>query len=143
WEYWPGACWRRICSIAGGWYCLRSNRSACMPCGWHPRWRPASSCCGWRGPAHRRSANMHEENDQNATDLHLRAVAWGGAMIVAGIVFAGAAAWIAYSLLRPAAGFGGPDGRAMRAAPPALEAAPQPVRAAYDADKRRLIDGYG
>jgi hypothetical protein len=77
-------------------------------------------------------------------DVNLRSLAWATALIVGGIVFAGAAAWFAYGVLRPPPGYSGPDRTAgMRVAAPSLEPAPQPSRARYDAEKARLVEGYG
>lgn len=77
-------------------------------------------------------------------DINLRAVAWGGAIIVTGIVFALAVSWFGLGLVWPGHGDHPPD--AVGAAPtarPRLETAPQPERAAYERDKARLVDGYG
>lgn len=80
----------------------------------------------------------------DADDINLRGVGWGGAMVAAGIVFALVAAYFAFHALQPARGYGGPDAAAgMRIAGPVLETAPQPVRSDYAAEKERLINGYG
>jgi hypothetical protein len=87
---------------------------------------------------------MDETPQAEAGDgVNLRSLAWGTALIVGGIVFAGAAAWLAYGVLRPPYGYGGPDRPAgVRVAAPRLEPAPQPNRARYEAEKARLVDGY-
>jgi hypothetical protein len=85
-----------------------------------------------------------EQHPRDAGDISLRGVGWGGAMIVAGILFACAAAYYAFATLQPARGYGGPDAAAgMRIAAPVLEAAPQPSRAAYSAQKEAQVNGYG
>jgi hypothetical protein len=85
-----------------------------------------------------------DETPQSAADINVRGVGWGAALIVGGMVFAGAAAWLAYGMLRPHGGFAGPDRPAgMRVAAPSLEPAPQPSRARYEAEKARLVESYG
>ncbi|MES2264369.1 MAG: hypothetical protein V4724_38190 [Pseudomonadota bacterium] len=84
-----------------------------------------------------------QETGEDSSGLHARALAWGGAAIVAGIVFAVGAAWLAQDLLRPQGGFGGPNAQGMALPSPALLAAPQPERAAFESDKQHLVSSYG
>lgn len=85
-----------------------------------------------------------DQHVSDAGDIHLRGVGWGAAMVAGGIVFALVAAYVAFRTLQPAHGFGGPDAAAgMRVAAPVLETAPQPVHAAYAAEKEQLINRYG
>lgn len=85
-----------------------------------------------------------DQNVSDPGDIDPRGVRWGGAMVVGGIVFALVAAYFVFHALQPARGYGGPDAVVgMRVAPPVLETAPQPQRAAYAAEKERLITGYG
>lgn len=88
---------------------------------------------------------MHEPaRISDPSDVDLRGVAWGAALVAAGIVVALLAAWLALRLLRPPGGYAGPNAvGTMRAEAPRLEPAPQTARAAYDAEKARLIDSYG
>jgi hypothetical protein len=88
---------------------------------------------------------MHETpHVEGAGDVNPRGVAWGFAMILGGIVLACAGAWLAYRMLRPPQGFAGPATTAgMRVAGPRLDPAPQPAKAAYEAEKERLVNGYG
>lgn len=93
-------------------------------------------------PQQPNQAGKAKESDEDS-GLHARALAWGGAAIVGGVLFALGAAWGAREMLRPQGGFGGPNAPGTRAAAPALEAAPQPARTAYEADKQRLVNSYG
>jgi hypothetical protein len=85
---------------------------------------------------------MHETPEvQPAHDVSMRGIGAGFALIVGGIVLAGVAGWLAYDRLSAAQG---PDKPArMRVQGPSLEAAPQVPRAAYEAEKARLLTGYG
>jgi hypothetical protein len=84
------------------------------------------------------------EHGSEPGDIGLRGVGWGGAMVAGGILFACVAAYCGFRALQPAHGFGGPNGTTgMRIAGPVLEPAPQPSRAAYAAEKERLVNGYG
>lgn len=99
-----------------------------------------------RGQERRRAdaAGREPRDAGHPDDINLRAVAWGGAIIVTGIVFAVAVSWFGLGLLWPGHGDHPPD--AVGAAPtarPRLETAPQPERAAYDREKAQLVDGYG
>jgi hypothetical protein len=78
------------------------------------------------------------------TDLDLRGVRIGALAILGGIAFAIAAAWLLLHFLEPAANaprraIDAPSGPAA----PRLQSAPQPDRAAYYADKERLLSSYG
>ena len=78
--------------------------------------------------------------DCNGGDLDLRGLGWGAAIIVGGIACALLAAALVLHGRGPAANtpphpFQGPA--------PLLQTAPQPDRAAYFAEKRRLLDSYG
>jgi len=79
-------------------------------------------------------------SDYTGGDLNLRGLAWGAAVIVGGIACALLAAALTLRAEGPAANtpphpFQGPA--------PLLQPAPQPDRAAYFADQRRLLDSHG
>jgi hypothetical protein len=79
-------------------------------------------------------------SDYTGGDLNLRGLGWGAAIIVGGIVCALLAAALMLRERGPAANtpprpFEGPT--------PLLQPAPQPDRAGYFAEKRRLLDSYG
>jgi hypothetical protein len=85
---------------------------------------------------------MHETPEiQPAHDVSVRGIGVGFALIVGGIVFAGAAGWLAYDRL--GAGQGPDKPASVRVQGPPLESAPQVPRAAYEAEKARLLTGYG
>jgi hypothetical protein len=87
---------------------------------------------------------MSEHGDKADAGINLRALAWGFAMIVAGIGFALLAAYFAYTALRPGQGYSGPNGALdFSVAAPRLESAPQPSYAAYAAGKERQASSYG
>lgn len=75
---------------------------------------------------------------RRADDVDMRRVGWGAALIVSGIVLALSAGWLTMRWLAP-------DERVPRMdiAQPLLETAPQPDRAAYDAEKANMIGSYG
>jgi len=75
---------------------------------------------------------------RHADDVDMTRVRRGAALIVFGVALALFAAWLTMRLLQP---HEAPAGMAI--APPRLETAPQPDRAAYDAEKARLIGSYG
>jgi hypothetical protein len=79
-------------------------------------------------------------SDDIGGDLDLRGLGWGAAVIAGGIACALLAATLMLRERGPAANtpphpFQGPV--------PLLQPAPQPDRATYFADKRRLLDSYG
>lgn len=79
-------------------------------------------------------------SDYTGGDLDLRGLGWGAAIIVGGIACTLLAAALVLHERGPAANtpphpFQGPT--------PLLQSAPQPDRAAYFAEKRRLLDSYG
>ena len=79
-------------------------------------------------------------SDYTGGDLNLRGLGWGAAVIVGAIVCALLAAALMLREQRPAANT---PPRPFEGPPPLLQPAPQPDRAAYIAEKRRLLDSYG
>ena len=79
-------------------------------------------------------------SDYTGGDLNLRGLGWGAAVIVGAIVCALLAAALMLREQRPAANT---PPRPFEGPPPLLQPAPQPDRAAYVAEKRRLLDSYG
>jgi hypothetical protein len=79
-------------------------------------------------------------SDYTGGDLNLRGLAWGAAVIVGGIVCALLASALMLHEQRPAANT---PPRPFQGPTPLLQPAPQPDRAAYFAEKRRLLDSYG
>jgi len=79
-------------------------------------------------------------SDYTSGDLNLRALGWGAAIIVGGIASALLAAALMLRANGPAANT---PPRPFQGPPPLLQPAPQPDRAAYFAEKRRLLDSYG
>jgi hypothetical protein len=84
------------------------------------------------------------ESQQSNDPQHIsvRAVGWGAAAILGGIVFAVVAAWATWHYLGSGSGANRGPGAA-KAEAPRLLTAPQPDRAAYFAEKQRVIDSYG
>jgi hypothetical protein len=78
--------------------------------------------------------------DYTGRDLDLRGLGWGAAIIVGGIACALLAAALMLRATGPAANT---PPQPFQAPAPQLQPAPQPDRAAYFADKRRLLDSYG
>jgi hypothetical protein len=70
--------------------------------------------------------------------INARALAWGAAAIAAALALALLAGWFTYSRLRPAAA-----APAMTVAQPLLDTAPQPARAAYEAQKEAELHRLG
>ena len=79
-------------------------------------------------------------SDSTGGDLNLRGLGWGAAVIVGAIVCALLAAALMLREQRPAANT---PPRPFEGPPPLLQPAPQPDRATYFAEKRRLLDSYG
>jgi hypothetical protein len=79
-------------------------------------------------------------SDYTGGDLNLRGLAWGAAVIVGGIACALLASSLMLRVEGPAANT---PPHPFRGAPPLLQPAPQPDRATYFAEKRRLLDSYG
>ena len=79
-------------------------------------------------------------SDYTGGYLNLRGLAWGAAVIVGGIACALLAAALMLREQRPAANT---PPHSFQAPTPLLQPAPQPDRAAYFAEKRRLLDSYG
>lgn len=77
----------------------------------------------------------------DATEINLRAVRRGAIAIAGGIVFAGLASWFLLRALGPAVN--APAFISATPAAPRLQAAPQPERASYFAEKARKIGSYG
>jgi hypothetical protein len=77
-----------------------------------------------------------------AQDLNLRAMGWGALSIVVGIVFAIGASYAVWRYLGLQPGPNRGPGPA-QAASPRLLTAPQPDRAAYFAEKEKVISTYG
>jgi hypothetical protein len=78
--------------------------------------------------------------DYTGGDLNLRGLGWGAAIIGGGIACALLAAALMLREKGPAANT---SPRPFQGPAPLLQPAPQPDRAAYFADKRRLLDSYG
>lgn len=72
--------------------------------------------------------------------IHARGVLWGGAAIVLGIVLAALASWLLWRWWNAPAGPNSGDLPAP--ASPPLQSAPQPERAAYFAEKRKLLESW-
>ena len=75
--------------------------------------------------------------------VHVRAIAWVGALLVLTIVLAGAAAYWVWTGTLPPPLRDAPNTRLdFHADAPLLDSAPQPNRAAYDAEKQRLLNSW-
>ena len=79
-------------------------------------------------------------SDYTGKDLDLRGLGWGAAVIVGGIVCARGAGALMLREQGPAANT---PPHAFQGAAPLLQPAPQPDRAGYLAEKRRVLDSYG
>ncbi|MGE5648661.1 hypothetical protein [Noviherbaspirillum sp. UKPF54] len=73
--------------------------------------------------------------------LNARGVLWGGVAIVTGILLAATAAYFLWRLWS-GPGSGPSASRPPQIAQPVLQAAPQDERAAYFAEKRKLLDSW-
>jgi hypothetical protein len=78
--------------------------------------------------------------DYTGGDLNLRGLGWGAAIIVGGIACALLAAALMLRERGPAANT---PPQPFQGTTPLLQPAPQPDRAAYFAEKHRLLDSYG
>lgn len=75
--------------------------------------------------------------------VNVRAIAWVGALIVLTIALVGAAAYWVWTSKLPPPLRDAPNTRLdFHAAGPLLDSAPQPNRAAYDAEKQRLLNSW-
>lgn len=75
--------------------------------------------------------------------IDIRAIAWVGALLVLTIVLVGAAAYWVWARELPPPSRDAPNTRRdFHAAAPLLDSAPQPNRAAYDAEKQRLLNSW-
>ena len=79
-------------------------------------------------------------SDDIGGDLDLRGLGWGAAVIAGGIACALLAATLMLGERGPATNT---PPRPFQGPAPLLQPAPQPDRAAYFAEKRRLLDSYG
>lgn len=78
------------------------------------------------------------------TDIDARGVGWGALAILGGIVFAIVASWLLLRALGEASNTSGRTIDSPRGpAQPKLQSAPQPDRAAYTAEKEKLLSSYG
>lgn len=75
--------------------------------------------------------------------IHLRAVVWAGIAIAAMLAGAGAGAYFAWQAWRGSGGYEAPNAVFdLSIAGAVLESAPQADRAAYMAEKEKLLHGY-
>jgi hypothetical protein len=80
----------------------------------------------------------HEQEDVN-----LRAIAWAGAALAATIALVCLAAYLLWQFWGPAQAYDAPNTPLdFKPSPPTLESAPQPARAAYFAEKEKLLNSW-